>query len=89
MRDKTPVIGVLAVGTHAEAHLGDWDSPSDSPMQGMTDVKIEMAGSSVLVAKVDKVGLSTHILEVSVDHLLNNVWVNFVRRVFCCTGPAK
>lgn len=37
-------------------------------MKGMTDVKMEMAGSFVLVvAKADKVGLSTHILKVLVN----------------------
>lgn len=37
-------------------------------MEGMTDVKMEMAGSFVLVvAKADKVGLSTHILKASVN----------------------
>lgn len=48
-------------------------------MQGMKDVKMEMVGSFVPVAKVDKVGLSTHILEVSVNIFLNQVWMSFVR----------
>lgn len=63
VRDKTPVIEVLAAGIHATARLSDPDKPSHSLMEGMKDVKMKMAGSVVPVARVGKVGLSTHIAE--------------------------
>jgi hypothetical protein len=67
VRDKTPVIDVLAAGIHAAARLSDLDKPSHSLMEGMKDVRMEMTGSFVPVARVGKVGLSTHILNVSVN----------------------
>ena len=66
VRDKTPVIEVLAAGIHATARLSDPDKPSHSLMEGVKDVKMKMAGSVAPVARVGKVGLSTHILNVSV-----------------------